>query len=191
MITVARLKEFDKRKGYLMKSYTSYHTQTKYVVGKMGLPSPLRVIKHKGEIEELKEIGQFEILEFEDEAALREHIQTEMEIRARKGGPATRAEIIGDVSLPPAPKKQEPEKAMKPMAKAARVLQPLSLSDVEPETETGGEEDEVEAEMEAGGEDSEVGEEVTPEEDIPRRTKKKKSTKKAANKTTKRKRAKD
>lgn len=93
MITVVRLRERDKRKGYLMATYVSAATRTRYSAGNINEPSPLRIVESKSELAELKDIDQFEILEFEDKDELQEFIQTDMERRARSGLTAIRAQI--------------------------------------------------------------------------------------------------
>ena len=179
MIRVARLKEYNKRAGHLMKSYTSYTSQTKYVVGKMGLPSPLRIVPDPREIDELRGIPQFEILEFETEEDLREMIQTEMEVRARLGAPPARAEIVGAINK--IVKKVEEKRAEeKSMAKAKRVLSPLSFADAGGKEETGDETgDEIPASDETP---ASVEKDETPKEIMPPSKKKKAPGKKKASK---------
>lgn len=94
MITAVRLKPIDKRLNFRMATYVSAASRTKYTSGNDWSPSPFRLVTSKAEIKELSAIPQFEIMEFEDEAALREHIQDEMEGRARRGLPAVRAQVM-------------------------------------------------------------------------------------------------
>lgn len=128
MITVVRLRERDKRLGYLMATYVSAATRTRYSAGNINEPSPLRIVESKAELAELKEIQQFEILEFADKDALQEFIQSDMERRARSGLPAIRAQIQSGTAaahdaavaaprktatdkLPPAAQKDDPTKS--------------------------------------------------------------------------------
>ncbi len=94
MITAVRLKPIDKRLNFRMATYVSAASRTKYSSGNDWSPSPFRLVTSKAEITELRAIPQFEIMEFEDMDALREHIQNEMEGRARRGLPAVRAQVM-------------------------------------------------------------------------------------------------
>jgi hypothetical protein len=75
-----------------MRSYTSA-SGSRYTAGTESNPSQLRLVSDPRELAELREIPQFEILTAPNEQALREHLQTEMEARARVGGSAVRAAI--------------------------------------------------------------------------------------------------
>jgi hypothetical protein len=94
MITAVRLKPIDKRLNFRMATYVSAASRTKYTSGNDWSPSPFRLVTSKAELKELAAIPQFEIAEFEDMDALREHIQDEMEGRARRGLPAVRAQVM-------------------------------------------------------------------------------------------------
>ncbi len=94
MITVVRLKPKDKRKNCLMRTYTSAHSRTKYTAGDEINPSAFRIVKSQEEIKELQRFPQFEILQLDSMDQLKEHVQQEMEERARVGLPAVRAPII-------------------------------------------------------------------------------------------------
>lgn len=163
MIRAVRLKEQDKRTGNLMRGYTSSHSGTKYLAGAGGIPSPLKIVEDPKEIAELREIDQFEILEFADEEEMAEHVQLEMEARARLGGPAARAQIL-PAHKRPSRKAVPTAKKGKGMPRADKVLPPLSKTEVEEPEEV------------------EVAEDVEVAEEKPAPTKKKKATKKKATK---------
>jgi len=110
MITAVRLKERDKKAGFLMRTYFSAHSRSKYTAGEHGQPSAFRLVKSRGELEELSRFPQFEILEFDDMDQLNEFVQQEMEERARKGLPAVRAAIMGGAGSPMVQKKVTPRK---------------------------------------------------------------------------------
>lgn len=100
-----RLREPSKLRGFLMRSYTSA-SGSRYTAGTEASPSQLRLISDPRELAELREIPQFEILTAPNEQALRDHLQTEMEARARVGGAAVRAAIV-DKPAPDAVKAEE------------------------------------------------------------------------------------
>jgi len=110
MITAVRLRERDKKAGFLMRTYFSAFSRSKYTAGEHGQPSPFRLVKSQGEIDELSRFPQFEILDFDDMDQLNEFVQQEMEDRARKGLPAVRAAIMGGAGAPLAQKKVTPRR---------------------------------------------------------------------------------
>ena len=93
-LTAVRLRPVDRRKGWGMRTYTSANSRTKYLSGTDRDPSPFRLVRSDKEVAELQHFDQFEILEFDDMAHLKEFIQQEMEQRARVGLPAVRAAIM-------------------------------------------------------------------------------------------------
>jgi len=125
MIIVARLCERNPKKGHGMRTYTTSATGTKFVAGEAGQPSALRVVADIRELDELRSIDQFQVLEFRDRDHLSATLQTEMEARARMGQPAIRAAVIsetGEIAEPSA---------------AAKTAQPdRSLDEVAPEDKT-------------------------------------------------------
>jgi len=110
-ITAVRLRERDKRKGYLMKTYFSANSRSKYTAGEGANPSPFRVVNSPAEIEELRGFPQFEILEFNDLKELEEFTQQEMEERARMGLSAVRAAILAGAGASVKPKVITPRKS--------------------------------------------------------------------------------
>ncbi len=141
-ITAVRLQDRDMRKGFGLRTYTSAATSTRYGVGQHGTPPPIRVIKHKGEIAELRAIEQFEIMSFPTMAALNEKVQNEMEIRARKGGSSARAEILGEVPADePVSEEASGSTSLEGMPKARQIFGPLS--DDKEDDDAGATEDEA------------------------------------------------
>ena len=110
-VIAVRLRPVEKRLNFLMRTYTSARSRTKYTAGTDSNPSPFRIIKDEAEIKELSILPQFEILSFNDMDHLREFIQGEMETRARVGLPAVRAAVMNGagvgqiVEAAPRPKK--------------------------------------------------------------------------------------
>lgn len=98
-IMAARLKPVDKRRNFLMRTYVSANSRTRYEGGTEFSPSQFRIVEDPSEIRELQEFQQFEILEFDDKDHLREYIQQEMEQRARLGLPAVRAQVVSGTGI--------------------------------------------------------------------------------------------
>lgn len=122
-----RLREPNKVRGFVMRSYTSA-SGSRYTAGTEGNPSQLRLVSDPRELAELREIPQFEILTAPNEQALRDHLQTEMEARARIGGAAVRAAIVDQ----PAPAAVTAEERL-PARKTAleTVLAPTPIGEAE------------------------------------------------------------
>jgi hypothetical protein len=93
-ITAVRLRNIDKKRNFHMATYVSAASRTKYASGTDRSPAPFRLVDDRSELLELREIPQFEILDFDDLDHLKEYIQQEMEERARLGLPAVRAQIM-------------------------------------------------------------------------------------------------
>lgn len=154
MIKAARLKERNPQLGLGMRTYTTASTGTKYTSGYVGKPSPLRIVADIRELEEIKNIDQFEILEFQNTDDLHEKLQIEMEERSRLGQPAVRAEVISEAGALDA-------QASQPVAD--RKLDDITPDD-EPQTEdTSDDDDEPQAfESETLAEESSVDEPSEP-----------------------------
>lgn len=92
-ITAVRLRSRDKNRGFLLRTYVTYTTGTKYSAGDEFSPPTWRITDNQSEIEELRDIKQFEISNFADRDSLEKAVQSEMEENARKGLPPVRAKI--------------------------------------------------------------------------------------------------
>lgn len=93
-ITAVRLRNIDKKRAFHMATYVSAASRTKYSSGSDRIPAPFRLVADRSELVELRDIPQFEVLEFDDMEHLQAYIQQEMEERARLGLPAVRAQIM-------------------------------------------------------------------------------------------------
>jgi len=98
-ITAVRLRNIDKKKSFRMATYVSAASRTKYASGTDRNPAPFRLVSDRSELLELRDIPQFEILDFDDLDHLKEYIQQEMEERARMGLPAVRAQVMSGTGL--------------------------------------------------------------------------------------------
>jgi len=87
-----RLKEFDKQKGRVCKTFVS-SSGRHYVAGVGGFPSPLVEVTDEDEIEYIRTRGieQFEVIDVPNLAAAQALIQREMEDAARVGAVPIRA----------------------------------------------------------------------------------------------------
>jgi hypothetical protein len=87
-----RLKEFDKQKGRVCKTFVSASGRH-YVAGVGGFPSPLVEVTDEAEIEYIRTRGieQFEVIDVPNLAAAQALIQREMEDAARTGAAPVRA----------------------------------------------------------------------------------------------------
>lgn len=122
-IMAVRLRPIDKKRNYHMATFVSATSRTKYTSGTERNPSPFRILAEPREAVELREIPQFEIMEFEDMADLQEHIQQEMEQRARMGLPAVRAQVISGSGV------SHEEQVVAPRKTALDKLPPAATSD--------------------------------------------------------------
>lgn len=93
-IVAVRLREYDRKKRFTMRSYTSASGK-RYKAGDSRSPSAWRVGIGGYEIQELSQFEQFEIKEFASIDELKRMITFEMEERARIGLPAITAKIDG------------------------------------------------------------------------------------------------
>lgn len=97
-----KLRETDRKKKFLLRSYTSA-SGSRYIAGDENAPSVFSIINPqldaasedfaKKEVEELRAIPQFLVVEIENMLELKEIISDEMERRAASGSPAVRAKI--------------------------------------------------------------------------------------------------
>lgn len=93
MITAVRLQKCNPKKGFMLRTYVSANSETRYNSGEGDIPSGWRIVSDQDEIAELKERLQFEFKVVDDMGALRELVQLEMEAEARIGGAPVRAAI--------------------------------------------------------------------------------------------------
>lgn len=84
MITVVRLRPRNKKIGYGLRTYTSVSGK-KYSIGVGSQPSPLKIIDDEKEIEELRQIPQFEVRTFKDRKELDLSLEEEVAQQVRKG----------------------------------------------------------------------------------------------------------
>jgi len=155
MIKAARLKERNPQLGFGMRTYTTASTGTKYTSGHVGKPSPLRIVADIRELEEIKEIAQFEILEFQSAGDLYEKLQVEMEERSRLGQPAVRAEVISEAGALDGP--------VSPLV-ADRKLDDITPGDELQAEDTSDDDDELQAE-DTSDDDDELQAEDTSDDD--------------------------
>jgi len=92
MITMARLRPFNKKKGRGMRTYTS-SKGNKYSVGIGHQPSPVKIVQDEAELEELREFPQFEIRSFKDRAALDAFLEDEVASIIRSGRQAVKPSV--------------------------------------------------------------------------------------------------
>lgn len=117
MIYAVRLKPYNKKKGYVLRSYKSFYGKKSYRLGVVGQPSPVYIVKDIKEIEELRTIdayksGQLDITPFGSEDEIKKFVKKETEALQRKGQfvvdpiietvktPKTKTPSIDDVMLP-------------------------------------------------------------------------------------------
>lgn len=96
MLTAIRLRERNKKLGFMLRSYTTAQG-TRFVAGDASLPSAVRIVSDPRDVREVIGVSQFEVFEVESEEALERKLRREMEARARTGGMPIPAQIIDAV----------------------------------------------------------------------------------------------
>lgn len=99
MITVARLRERNISNGMALRSYTSSFG-ARYVAGKDGKPSNLRIVTKSEEVQELSALPQMQLMQFETLEDAERFINEEMQSRVRSGSLPVQAKIE---NAPPKP----------------------------------------------------------------------------------------
>jgi len=92
MIAV-RLREFNRKKRFLLRTYVSACQKVRYKAGANGIPSNWRFVSDEAELSELRSIEQFELREVEDADELEKLTQEEMEQAIRMGELPVKAKI--------------------------------------------------------------------------------------------------